>query len=567
MIETTEMTEMTFKTLKNRKNRHFATPLFKYILPLSISLFALTPSAGATPQLEEDPASRTLQLAQASPVASKPGAAAQVDNSHKSVQGRPIPIYRYGDGSGEYLFLFGTFHGDESQGTYMLHELMMILDQNPAYYADKTIFIVPMVNPDGQQRKTRVNAHSVDLNRNFPTRNFKPGLNKGTRYFGGPTALSEPESKMVFELLKPYISAEPSDKIKILSIHAPLAVNNFDGPAQALADSMKRYNGYGVSSDIGYATPGSFGTYYGKERGIKVVTLETSNESPQAAWKRHHKALLALLQHPDQNLYPVMPTPTPTPVPTPVPTPEMTPEPTASPEVSPSPEPTTEPTPEATASPTAEPTPSLEPSATPSQMSRWWPLPPVPMSTPAATPEPSPEPTPISTPRPTPRPTVRPTPLPTPVPTATPYRPGAIKLPPLSKQVLLKISKKTQRLEVIEQGKVIAWFPVSTGLGPKDTPNGSFKVLTKVVYPSYNGSLHLGKRYWAPKDPHNPLGTRWMQINGWHYRSGAMLGIHGTDEPLGIGKAVSGGCVRMHNADVERLFEALPVGAKVVIGE
>ncbi|PKL77271.1 MAG: hypothetical protein CVV27_06065 [Candidatus Melainabacteria bacterium HGW-Melainabacteria-1] len=119
-----------------------------------------------------------------------PHDAAEPIHTGKSVEGRSIPVYRYGEGSGEFVFLFGVFHGDEPQGAFMLKELMLLLDQNPAYYADKTIFVVPVVNPDGLQKRTRVNARRVDLNRNFPTRDFKPRLNQGTRWYGGPTALS-----------------------------------------------------------------------------------------------------------------------------------------------------------------------------------------------------------------------------------------------------------------------------------------------------------------------------------------------------------------------------------------
>lgn len=465
----------------------------------------------------------------------------KVNSAQQSVQGRPIPVYRYGTGSNEYIFLFGVFHGDEPQGAFILRQLMGLLDQNPAYYLDKSIFVVPVVNPDGLQHKTRINARKVDLNRNFPTKDFKPNLNRGSRYFAGAKALSEPESQLVYDLLKPYVEDSKQNKIKILSIHAPLAVNNYDGPAASLAERLKLYNSYPISSDIGYSTPGSFGTYYGKERGLSVLTLETSKESPQAAWQRHQKALLALLQYPDTNLYPQMPLPSPTP------------EPTAQPSLTPEPSPT--------ADPTAQ--PSTQPSAV---VKPWWPLRPAPVLSPEPT-LPTLVPTPMPSPQATALPSVVPTPAPSPVPTPTPYQPGKVKLPSLSKQVVLQVSKKTQLLKVKDQGKLLASFPVSTGLGPKDTPLGTFKILTKVPFPAYNGSLHRGKRYYAPKDPHNPLGSRWMQINAWHYRTRAMLGIHGTDEPLGIGQAVSGGCVRMHNADVERLFEALPLGAKVVISD
>lgn len=484
-------------------------------LALSLGLAAQAQSQ-TQPTAEQEP--RSVRLATA---------------PQQSVEGRPLNIYRFGEGTAEFVFLFGAFHGDEPQGPYLLQRLMDVLSANPAYYQDKSIFVMPVVNPDGLQRKTRMNARKVDLNRNFPTRDYQANQHRGTRYYAGPKALSEPESATVYELLKPYVQSVGKDKIKILSIHAPLAVNNFDGLARPLAERMAVYNGYKAIKDIGYPTPGSFGTYYGKEHGLAMITLETSSESAPRAWERHREALLALLQFPDKELYPelVIPSLRPEPQSTPRPEPSESPEALLSP-------PAADP---------AEPAPR-----------RWWPLP-------QATPEPTPEPTPLPTP--VPESTLPPVlaPVATPEPTPAAYQPGSQKLPPLSVQAWIKVSKKDQRLYVLEQSKVIASFPVSTGLGAKDTPNGTFKLLTRVVEPPYSGSPHLGKRYYPPRHPNNPLGSRWMQINGWHYRTGAMLGIHGTDDPENIGKAVSGGCVRMHNQDVELLFERLRVGMKVVI--
>lgn len=238
--------------------------------------------------------------------------AIEVIRPQVSVQGRAIPIYRFGEGHQEYLFLFAGFHGNEPQGTYMLEQLMERFKHNSAYYAEKSIFIMPRVNPDALFHKRRTNANGVDLNRNFPTRNFVPGAYKGRPYYAGASALSEPESQIVHELLTPFTTPERREKVKILTLHAPYAVNNYDGPARELAVQMARHNGYPARADIGYPTPGSFGTYYGKEREIRVITLETANEAPSAAWQRHEKALLSFLQFPQQVLYP-QPLPQPTP--------------------------------------------------------------------------------------------------------------------------------------------------------------------------------------------------------------------------------------------------------------
>ncbi|WOC15509.1 L,D-transpeptidase [Pseudochrobactrum sp. MP213Fo] len=57
----------------------------------------------------------------------------------------------------------------------------------------------------------------------------------------------------------------------------------------------------------------------------------------------------------------------------------------------------------------------------------------------------------------------------------------------------------------------------------------------------------------------NPLGARALYLGNTLYR------IHGTNAPSTIGRAVSSGCIRMRNQDVEELYELVPVGTKVVV--
>jgi hypothetical protein len=62
-----------------------------------------------------------------------------------------------------------------------------------------------------------------------------------------------------------------------------------------------------------------------------------------------------------------------------------------------------------------------------------------------------------------------------------------------------------------------------------------------------------------PSGPGNPLGPRWLGLNKKSY------GIHGTNAPRSIGKAVSHGCIRLRNPDIVRLFSMLQVGDLVEI--
>jgi len=211
-----------------------------------------------------------------------------------SREGRPIKLYQYGSGNGEQVIVLGSFHGDELPIAYIMQQVQSTLDKSPKLYADQTVYLIPIVNPDGLARGTRPNGAGVDLNRNFPTRNFIPGNKKGTRYYSGKSPLSEPESQAIQRTVDRIIQLGP---VRILSIHAPLAMNNYDGAAsESWAKLMSQYNGLPAKGEIGYPTPGSFGTYYGQERGIPLVTLETADQAGPAAWNSNGKAIMAFIQ-------------------------------------------------------------------------------------------------------------------------------------------------------------------------------------------------------------------------------------------------------------------------------
>ncbi len=65
---------------------------------------------------------------------------------------------------------------------------------------------------------------------------------------------------------------------------------------------------------------------------------------------------------------------------------------------------------------------------------------------------------------------------------------------------------------------------------------------------------------WVPGGhPMNPLGIRAMYLGSSTYR------IHGTDAPWTIGQAVSKGCIRMFNQDVQDLYPKITVGTRVTV--
>lgn len=203
----------------------------------------------------------------------------------RSVEGRSIDAYSFGHSEYVTLIIAGM-HGDEPKGVFLARKLIdRLAERNVA----NRVVIVPVVNPDGYQLRQRRNANGVDLNRNFPTVDWSAGP-KRSRYHPGPSAASEPETRTLIKLVNTH---QPRTIITIHSINGMRRCNNYDGPARELAEAMSKLNGYPVTEQIGYPTPGSLGTWAGRERDIPTVTLELpSHHSRQRCWKDNQETLL-----------------------------------------------------------------------------------------------------------------------------------------------------------------------------------------------------------------------------------------------------------------------------------
>jgi lipoprotein-anchoring transpeptidase ErfK/SrfK len=111
-------------------------------------------------------------------------------------------------------------------------------------------------------------------------------------------------------------------------------------------------------------------------------------------------------------------------------------------------------------------------------------------------------------------------------------------------------------------GKAIRY---GIGVGrPGFTWAGTHKVTAKREWPDWIPPKEMIERQpYLPHrmtgGPNNPLGARALYLGSTLYR------IHGTNEDWTIGSNVSSGCIRLRNADVEDLYNRVPVGAKVVV--
>jgi protein MpaA len=210
-----------------------------------------------------------------------------------SARGEAIVAQLFGAEGGETALIFSAIHGDEGTTAFVTKKLVSYLNDHPEATQGMRVAIIVAANPDGLKLKTRTNANRVDVNRNFPASNWARALRK-TQYYNGPSAASEPETRAIMAAVE---QLRPARIIAMHSIGENRHCNNYDGPGKELAEMMSRYNSYPVTATMGYATPGSFGTWAGIDRKIAVITLELPRSLPgQKAWDGNRDALLGFIK-------------------------------------------------------------------------------------------------------------------------------------------------------------------------------------------------------------------------------------------------------------------------------
>jgi hypothetical protein len=204
-------------------------------------------------------------------------AARLADTGAKSVQGIPLYMRDVGGDTGKLrVLVIGAMHGDElSAASVALHWIRLASDERVDMPQTVHWRFLPVMNPDGMLARPpkRMNAHGVDLNRNFPTPNWEKDApvywqqrtGKDPRRWPGPKPLSEPETRFLrdqMEQFRPHL---------IVSIHAPYGVLDFDGPSVPPSRLGRLY-----LDQVGIF-PGSLGNYGGVHKGVPVVTIELPN--------------------------------------------------------------------------------------------------------------------------------------------------------------------------------------------------------------------------------------------------------------------------------------------------
>ncbi len=129
--------------------------------------------------------------------------------------------------------------------------------------------------------------------------------------------------------------------------------------------------------------------------------------------------------------------------------------------------------------------------------------------------------------------------------------------------VYITIDRGNFELRLWRNLKVAKTYTIAVGQAGLETPAGTYSIDDKQVNPSW----YVPDSAWAgdlagkviPPGPQDPLKARWMG-----FYNGA--GIHGTDDVGSLGTAASHGCIRMAIPDVIALYDQVPTGTPIYIG-
>lgn len=238
----------------------------------------------------------------------------------KSVEGRDIVAYHYGQGEKELLFVAGTHGGYSWNTTLLAYELTNYLKQNSNIIpANIKVTVIPVLNPDGLNKVVgtttknfsaadvpvtkeaqvvgRFNANKVDLNRNFDCDWQAAGTWQSQAVSGGSAAFSEPESRAIRDYVK---ANKPVAVVAWYSaaggVYASSCHNGVSAETAELTNKYAEASGYPPFEDFDfYSITGDMINWLSKEN-IPAISVVLTNHT-DTEWAKNRSGIEAILKY------------------------------------------------------------------------------------------------------------------------------------------------------------------------------------------------------------------------------------------------------------------------------
>ncbi|MDP3957899.1 MAG: M14 family metallopeptidase, partial [bacterium] len=257
------------------------------------------------------------QASEIPPLAEEKNRGSQHELIGKSLEGRGIEAYTYGDGEEHLVFVGGIHGGYEWNSVLLAYQFMEYLEENQSVVPDNlTVTVIPSANPDGVYsvvgkegrftimdvptdtevlRAGRFNARGVDLNRNFDCEWKPTSMWRSKQVSAGSAPFSEPEAMAI----RNFILENDPDAVIFWHSQAN-AVYASECGAGILPETLDMMNAYSRAS--GYPAAESFDQYeitgaaegWLASIGIPTLTVELQTHET-IEWERNLAGIKALL--------------------------------------------------------------------------------------------------------------------------------------------------------------------------------------------------------------------------------------------------------------------------------
>ncbi len=221
-----------------------------------------------------------------------------------SVKGADITAFETGDENGAVIMFLSGIRGDEEHVTPVAKRLVNFLKENPDMAKGRKIVVIPDINPDSKQKKTKLNANNVYIGHDF----------------NSPSP--QPETRAVIKAINKY---KPARIISIRELKRPCI--DYDGKkAKKVAKYIAKAGKFKVRK-LGTSS-GSLGDFAGNKLKIPVITISISGRNNKKAdtdklWEKCKDSFIAAIDYPGKPDQPYVTNPEPGEIPAkPLPGPE-----------------------------------------------------------------------------------------------------------------------------------------------------------------------------------------------------------------------------------------------------